>query len=205
MSSTPTNSQDFDPPPPYSATTTNPSTSNATITNTTAATPSSHMTTQPAIPEYLISSQWQHLNKHIPNHYWIKITRDVASATLTQVHCGISRYQDDIEGPDCFFTCDLQPRTPDTSKFELIVLCAHIARNARGHRGWPKEYCGCNFGDIKQGVSCNKDGACWVDRALQWFDAWLVRRWMRQHDGLCCCRCFNVENLSCELPLYSRV
>ncbi|KEQ61653.1 uncharacterized protein M437DRAFT_51718 [Aureobasidium melanogenum CBS 110374] len=148
---------------------------------------------------------WKHFEHPSPTgHFWSKSVRDANSSSPLQIHYGISKRQRDPNGPNCFFNCNLLPRTSDISKEDIAILCCSVASFARGHRGSSQGYCNCTFLDLKQGNKCVKSGR-WAFRLLCWVDAMLVRRYVRQHDSLCSCRCFDVRVLGSDLPPYSRV
>lgn len=181
-----TNPWDSDPPPKY----------NMAISNDYMALPPNRRHSHPD------PIGWKHIEHPSPVcHFWLKQVRDPISSSLLQVHYGISRSPRDPNGPDCFFNCNLVPRTPTTKKEDIAMLCVKIASMARGHRGYPGEYCDYTFLDLKKGKKCVKSGR-WSFRLFCWVDALLVRRYMRQHDGLCCCQCFHIRALDPELPPY---
>jgi hypothetical protein len=182
------NPWDLDPPPRY----------NETISNDYHTLPPNRRHSHPD------SIGWKHIEHPSPTgHFWPKSVRDPISSSLLQVHYGISKSQRDPNGPDCFFNCNLLPRTPDISKENIAIMCIKIARRAREHRAYSKEYCDCTFLDLRKG-ECEKGGR-WAFRLFGWVDALLVRWYMRQHDSLCTCQCFDVRVLDSELPRYSSV
>lgn len=148
---------------------------------------------------------WKHIEHPSPTgHFWSKSIRDPISSSLLQIHCGISKSQRDPNGPDCFFNCNLLPRKAYIAQEDIALLCIKIARRAREHRAYSQEYCDCTFSDLKMGENCNKGGR-WLFKFFGWVDALLVRWYMRQHDELCSCQCFDIHVLNSELPPYSRV
>lgn len=89
---------------------------------------------------------WKHFEHPSPTgHFWSKSVRDPISSSPFQIHHSISKRQRDPNGPDCFFNCNLLPRTPDISKEDIAILCCSVASFARGHRGSSQGYCNCTF------------------------------------------------------------
>lgn len=205
MSCITNDASDFDSPPPYEQLVTTASTN--TKTGTAILTEDEHHISNRTNPSSLRKAEWSYY-QHPPNSngFWIKAIRDAPSlrlpspSELVQIHFGISRRREDTNGPDCFFTCNLLPRTSTTRVTEIANVCAKIARATRGHRGWAPNYCECTFRDLRDGVRCGKGGQ-WHYRLLYSTSAWKARRWMRQHDELCCCMCFDTHLPGSGSPL----
>lgn len=136
----------------------------------------------------------------------IRINPSILSGSFNDialVHCGISRYGDEGGEPDCTFTCGLLPRTSTIQKEDIARLCGWIAWGARKHRGLDEEYCECTFRDLRDGTKCDK-GGFWLLRFLDRFAAWKVKGWMKQHDEICGCNCFDTSISGSGLPLYNK-
>jgi hypothetical protein len=196
---------ELDPPPPYEELATTASIED----NEDAATSNedkSHVSDKWDASSY-VGGRWvYHQKSSLSTGFWYKsfliIPSMATSATwdeLAKIRYGISRSQKDTE-PDCFFTCHLLPRTPTIEKIAIGNLCAHIANLARCHRGNLEEYCECTFKDLRDGAKCHKGGS-WIFGLWSWFQAWMVRRWMRRHDNMCRCGCFDTYLTNSGLPL----
>jgi hypothetical protein len=204
MSSTTSSSSEFDPPPPYEqfATPVN------TQINTGLGTPDKDECYIPNETGLVSHGRdgWLHYKmsplSSFNTRFWMKYIRSTSFGELIQMHFGISRYRKDTDEPDCYFTCNLQPRTCTYTidKNDIANLCSNIARLARIHRGSLPEYCECTFNDLRDGVRCDK-GDRWVYRLYNWLAAWQVARLMRKHDEMCRCMCFDTYLTNSGLSL----
>jgi len=114
---------------------------------------------------------------------------------IVNLHCGISEHAEEGGEPDCTFTCGLLPRNPTINKQDIATLCGGIAWTARRHRSFGLEYCQCTFRDLRDGVKCDK--GFWVLGLIDRFVCWKLRGFMRKHDEMCGCECF-------DTPLYTK-
>jgi hypothetical protein len=205
MSSMAIYTSELDPPPPYEELATTASIED----NNDAATSNEdkcHVSNE-WNPVSRGRDRWLYYRKTpLSTGFWFKSILDMPSMVsaaacdkLAKIDFGISRHLKDSE-PDCVFTCHLLPRTPTIQKHVIGNLCANIARVARSHRGNLEEYCECTFKDLRDGVKCHKGGR-WAYRLSHWHAAWVVRRWMRRHDNMCRCGCFDTYLTNSGLPL----
>jgi hypothetical protein len=136
---------------------------------------------------------WRFVKRSYPeNCYWIKIPRNPIDDTATKVHVGISDHKQTgvCESPDIFFTCALQPRSPNTTINDIIKVVARIAPATGRHR--VDLNCDCvlwnsTHEDTDQCLS----KAPWPYRIFLRLDWLLVRFWKMKHDWLCSCACFD--------------
>jgi hypothetical protein len=148
--------------------------------------------------------EWKHVLKkgnpnyeyYPPNSYWVKVTRNPIDNTATKIQLGISKHHQEkgfCDGPDAFFTCVLQPRSPKTSPKRIVNVLGRIVTASRCHRGHADEYCDCVLwdNDHKNTLHCSRKwDSIWPVRFAQWLELMFVKLWIRQHDWLCCCACF---------------
>jgi hypothetical protein len=131
-----------------------------------------------------------------PNSYWVKVTRNPIDNTATRIQLGISKHHQEkgfCDGPDAFFTCMLRPRSPKTSPKRIVNVLGRIVTASRCHHGHADEYCDCVLWDNnhKNTLHCSKKwNSIWPVRFAQWLEWMFVKLWIRQHDWLCCCACF---------------
>jgi hypothetical protein len=198
MTSSTQNTALLDPPPSYEEVITAANVDVDTNPPTAAYAPDVKPSNDKAQEEWKYVKSPPNPNKYYPpDSYWVKTTRDPIDNTPTKISLGISEHHQEegvCDGPDAFFTCMLQPRSPKTSPEYIINILGRIVTASRSHRGNPEEYCHCVLwdNDHENTPHClERWNNVWPFRFILWLEWLAVRFWKRQHDWLCSCACFD--------------
>jgi hypothetical protein len=199
MASSPPNTALFDPPPPYEQFITVANADVDTNPPTANHAPDVKNSSNKAQEEWKYVKQIPNPNYkyYPPDSYWAKITRDPIDNMPTKVSLVSSEHRQEkgvCDGPDAFFTCMLQPRSPKTSHEYTSNVLGRIVTASRSHRGHADEYCDCVLwdNDHENTSHCSrKFNSIWPVRFVLWLEWMAVKSWKRQHDWLCSCTCFD--------------
>jgi hypothetical protein len=192
MASSTQNTAPFDPPLPHEQFIT---AANANIdTNPTYSYGHPELVSDNKGRNCLTEPPWRFVKRNYPeNCYWIKIPRNPIDDTATKVHVGISDHNKQTgicKGPDVYFTCMLQPRSPNTTTYDIVKVVARIAPATGRHRA--DLNCDCVLWDNTHEETDHCLGKVpWPYRIFLRLDWLLVRLWKMKHDWLCSCACFD--------------
>jgi hypothetical protein len=141
------------------------------------------------IQENTLDQKWELVPK-VCDKYW---TRAVKNGDDIWHQYGVSERPND-DGPEFFFTCKMKPRK-GKSEQDIRKVCKRIASAMRAHRSTGRgDYHKCTC-DFKTWRRRGGSGGCHV----KWYSlgARILRSsvdiWMRNHDLLCSCGCFDTK------------